>query len=219
MTGRRQFLQNSFLSGVGVVMMTVPGAGGQQERPFNAPAGQATPVGVQPGTQAGITFARAVVVFGPSGAVNGIFVYQPGTKPAAGNGPVLSGTESSKDLYGNAVQGGWTAYSAPGSASWASLLSAALQLNSAGSVTPGMVLAGAAGGVTIDSGSTGAADNQAAVIAQSKNASGVGGRLVSLVADQVQLRASVSANIPVSSAGITTVAQVVAALVSCGVFS
>ena len=216
MTGRRQFLKQTVLGGM--IIMTVPGAGGQQERPFNAPAGQATPVGIQPGTQADITFARAVVVFGPTGAVNGVFVYQPGTRPAAGNGPVLSGTESTKDLYSNPTQTGWTAYASPGSSAWASLLAAALQLNAAGSVSPGLVFAGSAGGVTIDSGTTGAGDSQAGIVALSVNASGVGGRLVSLVSDQTQLTGHASANLPLAHlsqfpiSGAATLAQVITAV-------
>lgn len=200
-------------------MMTVPGAGGQQERPFNAPAGQATPVGVQPGTSAGITFARAVVVFGPSGAINGIFVYQPGTRPGAGNGPVLSGTQASKDLYGNPTQQGWASYNSPGSTTWAKLAAGQVQLNTGSMVSPAAVQMGVAGEVELSSGAVAGGDNQAGVFVASSQASGVSARLVQMVADQVQLRSGVSANIPVSSAGITTVAQVVAALVSCGVFS
>lgn len=188
-------IRRGFLGGM--IAMTIPGAGGQQQRPFTA-GGQSTPTGVQPGVSAGIDFARVVVVFGPTGAVNGVFIYQAGTTPKNGNGPVLSGTLSSTDLYKNAVQQGWVAYSAPGSSSWAALLGAALRLNAPSSVLPGQVFANAAGSVEIESGTTGAADNQASVLVQSANASGLGARLVSLVSDQTQLVASASQNIPLA---------------------
>lgn len=199
--------------------MTIPGAGGQQERPFNAPAGQATPVGVQPGTQGAVDFAQVVIVFGPTGRVNGIFVYKPGTTPGPGNGPILSGTFASKDFYGNAVQPGWVSYAAPGSSVWGALANATLLLNAAASVSPGSVAAFGGGNVLIGSGTTGSGDSQGTVELQSKNASGLGARALLQAVDQVQLTAGASALIPVSSAGITTVAQVVAALQSCGIFS
>jgi hypothetical protein len=46
---------------------------------------------------------RIVVVYGPTGAVTGVFVYAPGTTPKLGNPPVAWMTESAKDPYGNAV--------------------------------------------------------------------------------------------------------------------
>ena len=197
--------------------MTIPGAGGQQQRPFNAPAGQATPVGVQPGTQAGITFARAVVVFGPTGAVNGIFIYQAGTTPANGNGPVLSGTLAPTDPYKNTVQQGWVSYASPGSAAWGALLNGELQLNSPGSVAPGTVAAFGAGNVLAVSGTTGAADAAASFELQSKNASGLAARVAALAVDQLQLTAGASAKLPLAHlsqfpiSGAATLATTIAA--------
>ena len=198
--------------------MTAAGLGGQQERPFNAPAGQATPVGVQPGTQAGITFARVVIVFGPTGAVNGIFIYNPGTTPGAGNGPVLSGTLAAKDPYGNAVQQGWVSYAAPGSSVFGALLNGLLELNAAGSVSPGSVAAFGAGNLLIGSGTTGAADNQASVELQSKNASGKTARVGAFAVDELQLTAGASALLPLAHlsqfpiSGAATLATTIAAV-------
>lgn len=196
--------------------MTIPGMGGQQPPGQGAPRGQKTPPGVQPGTT-GVDFARVVIVFGPSGAVNGVFIYQAGTKPAAGNGPVLSGTLSSKDFYTNVVQQGWVSYASPGSSTYAALLNAHLALSFAGAVSPGLVLMLAAGQISMQSGTTGVSDSPAAVTATSKNANG-GARLVSLVADQVQLNAAASANLPLAHlsqfpiSGAATLATTIAAV-------
>lgn len=81
--------------------------GDQLYPPLNAPPGMQTPVGVQPGVQS-VEFARFLLVFGPSGAVSGVFVYQPGTTPGPGNPPVISITESATDPFGNTVDGGVT---------------------------------------------------------------------------------------------------------------
>lgn len=79
----------------------IPGDG--LRRPVNAPRGQGTPVGVQPGVTNGVEFARQVIVFGPAGTPVGVFVYAPGTTPGPGNVPVASMTAGTKDPYGNTV--------------------------------------------------------------------------------------------------------------------
>lgn len=59
-----------------------------------------------PGVAAGsvnIFRGRLVLVFGPSGAVSGVFVYQAGTVPANGNAPIFWATSSSSDPFGNAI--------------------------------------------------------------------------------------------------------------------
>lgn len=56
-----------------------------------------------PGSSSSIVRARLVIVSGPSGAIEGIFVYKAGTVPGAGNGPILAITNASKDPYGNTV--------------------------------------------------------------------------------------------------------------------
>jgi hypothetical protein len=89
-----------------LLAMTVPGMGGQQEPAINAPAGQATPVGVQPGVSSGIVNAHYVIVSGTGG---GLFIYS-GT-PAAGNPPVIAATAANTDPFGNNVR---PANAAPG---------------------------------------------------------------------------------------------------------
>lgn len=49
---------------------------------------------------------RIVVVYGPAGAVSGVFVYAPGTTPKLGNPPIASMTGGNKDPYNNPVTGG-----------------------------------------------------------------------------------------------------------------
>lgn len=58
--------------------------------------------GIGPG-QSAVTRARVVIVSGPTGAVNGVFVYSPGTTPALGNPPVAWITASSSDPFGNTL--------------------------------------------------------------------------------------------------------------------
>lgn len=50
-----------------------------------------------------VTTAQIVIVSGPTGVVSGVFVYEPGTTPAAGNPPIAGLTASSTDPYGNAI--------------------------------------------------------------------------------------------------------------------
>lgn len=133
--------------------------------------------------------ARLVIVSGPTGAVNGIFIYQPGTTPGAGNGPVLSGTESTADPSGNAVKPGWTSYAAPGSGTYAELINGFLLLNAAGANTPCEVVAQAPGFAVMSSGNAVPSDTPAAVSAQSASANG-GQSLVALTAQLAQLTQS-----------------------------
>ena len=71
-------------------------AGDGLRRPVNAPRGQGTPVGVQPGVSNAIVIANKVIVFGTGG---GVFVYS-GT-PGPGNPPIVSVGGGTKDPYGN----------------------------------------------------------------------------------------------------------------------
>lgn len=157
-------MRRGFLGALaGMIGMTVPGEGGQQQRPFTA-AGQQTPTGVQAGVSAGVDFARTVVVFGPTGAPVGVFIYQAGTTPGAGNGPVLSGTLAADDLYKNAVEQGWVSYSSPGSAQWARLFQGELAINvTASQETPGTVNELGAGGMALNSGTVTLSDSPAEV--------------------------------------------------------
>ena len=65
------------------------------------------PAGISAGNS-NIVRAREVIVFGPSGAVVGIFFYAPGTTPMFGNPPIASLTTSTVDPYGNPVVPGFT---------------------------------------------------------------------------------------------------------------
>ena len=59
-----------------------------------------------PGVAAGsvnIFRGRLVLVYGPSGAVTGVFVYAAGTTPGPGNAPIFWATSSATDPYGNAI--------------------------------------------------------------------------------------------------------------------
>lgn len=74
--------------------------------PLNAPpAGQVLP-GVQPGTSQAVVIANIVIIFGPTGSATGLFVYQPGTTPGAGNPPIAWITANTVDPYGNTIQPG-----------------------------------------------------------------------------------------------------------------
>lgn len=74
--------------------------------PLNAPPAGAPVPGVQPGTTSPVVIANIVIIFGPTGSATGLFVYQPGTKPAAGNPPIAWITANAVDPYGNTVQPG-----------------------------------------------------------------------------------------------------------------
>jgi hypothetical protein len=70
-------------------------------RPLNAPAGQQTLPGVQPGSTGGVTLAQFVIIFGAAGTpqAGGLFIYS--GSPGPGNGPIFSFTSASEDPYGN----------------------------------------------------------------------------------------------------------------------
>jgi hypothetical protein len=83
--------------------MTIPGLGGQTPpRPDQRYAGSQSVV-VAPGSSQ-IVRARVVIVSGAAGAVEGVFVYQPGTTPGAGNPPIFWITAGTTDPFGNAVE-------------------------------------------------------------------------------------------------------------------
>ena len=107
-------------------------------RPLNAPPGVSPAAGVQPGVSTGVEYARIVIVFGPAGAVSGVFVYPAGTTPGAGNAAVESVSNASKDPYGNAIHPGIMSQ-VPGGA-WVSLFQGILNFQG------GSQAAGTAGG-------------------------------------------------------------------------
>lgn len=81
--------------------MTIPGLGGQQPAPWNAPPGGQVATGIQPGVTGAVITAQLVIVSGPSA---GVFVYS-GT-PGLGNPPIVSITAGTSDPFGNPVTPG-----------------------------------------------------------------------------------------------------------------
>ena len=75
--------------------------------PVNAPAGQQTPVGVQPGVSNPVVLARVLIVYGATGG-GGEFVYSaaPGSGDLTGSWVAVAGT----DQFGNVTQKDLTVY-------------------------------------------------------------------------------------------------------------
>jgi Right handed beta helix region len=86
--------------------MTMPGLGGQQPAPMNAPGAGQPGIGVQPGVSNAVVTANKVIIFGSGG---GLFVYS-GT-PAYGNLIQSITASAGTDPYGNSYLGGDTSYS------------------------------------------------------------------------------------------------------------
>jgi hypothetical protein len=61
-----------------------------------------------------VSRVRLVIVSGPSGAIEGVFIYQPGTVPALGNPPIYSATAGTSDPFGNPAKPQSTAYGTDG---------------------------------------------------------------------------------------------------------
>lgn len=146
-----------------------------------------------PGAQAGVVRARQVIVYGPTGAVVGVFVYAAGTTPGPGNGPVDSITRAADDPFGNAVQPDFTAYGSGGA--YAQLTEGVLQfLAAAGQFSPGIVgTFNVAGQCGLSSGEVSSGDNPANVLALSADANG-GISQVSLQAQLVVITGNVTIN-------------------------
>lgn len=91
-----------------LALLGLPLVGDGLVRPQNAPVAQQPQVGVQPGTTGPIVRANTVIVFGPTGAPVGIFIYRQGTTPSLGNPPVISITQpgATQDPYGNTIKAG-----------------------------------------------------------------------------------------------------------------
>jgi hypothetical protein len=95
--------------------MNLRGLGGLPPRPQNAPNAADLVPGIQAGAQNAIVLANVVIVFGPTGTISGLFIYNVGTTPAKGNQPLVSATNASTDPFGNPTIGGSvTAYLAEG---------------------------------------------------------------------------------------------------------
>ena len=227
-------MRRSLLRLLGAGAFTIPGAGGLQRPPVNQPAGQAVPLGVQPGVQGPVVRARLVIISGAGTAIEGVFEYQAGTTPAAGNPPVAWVTNSSADLFDNSLPETGIA-----SAAWVGGVPAWSAL-SAGNVLLSYFGQGAASGlrtlgnanVQLSSGTQSGTDAAAAISLESGAASGKTGGLIALVADNVQLVATASADIPLAALSqfpisgsatlattITAVNALYAALVTAGIFA
>jgi hypothetical protein len=89
--------------------MTMPGLGGQQPAPMNAPGAGQPGIGVQPGVSNAIVTANKVIIYGAGG---GLFVYS-GT-PALGNLIESITGAAGTDPYGNAYLAGNTYYANDG---------------------------------------------------------------------------------------------------------
>lgn len=192
------------------------GLGGTQPPPPNAP-GAITGAAVQAGVTHNVVIANVVLVFAPSGPV-GVFVYAAGTTPGPGNYPIAAMTNQTTDPYGNAIHTGVGSYGGVNLAAVltnASLLLQAAAGQIAGGYSGGL-FSGPAGEIFASSGGTTSSDSLAQLTLKSANAnSGTSAQIQT--AAEVQLNVGASATIPISSSGITTVAQVVSALVSVGI--
>lgn len=203
MIGRRGWLK-------GLLVMTFPGLGGQQPPPQNAaPAGQLTP-GVTPGVT-GQVIARRVIIVGANGE---FLVYNPAI--AAGDLVVSIAGEAGTGLAGDTVQPGVVSYDSSGD--YAQLFGARLNLLASAGVTPSS-LAADPGELIISSGqSTSGFDPQSQIVMFDEQASGSPNGIIELLAGNLKIGTSSSQPVPYPSTGITTVAEVVAALKLVGIF-
>lgn len=134
-----------------------------------APAG--TPMA--PGSQS-VVKARQVIVFGPTGAIVGFFMYAAGTTPGAGNPPVVSITRSSTDPFGNPVDPDVVAYGSGGA--FVELTQGQIVFQAAtGQSGPALITAGNTPGfLDFNSGLATGFDNAAELTLLSSQAGGVG---------------------------------------------
>lgn len=119
---------------------------------------------------------RIVVVYGPAGAVTGVFVYAPGTTPKLGNPPVAWMTESAKDPYGNAVPDPTIGTQNPAAGS-ARLNGASVLVTytpDGPNVAPGAMSQVPSGVLNFNSGGQTLADPQGTLFVFSKNSGGIG---------------------------------------------
>lgn len=146
------------------------------------------------------------------GTGDGVFVYN-GT-PALGNSPVISITEGIVDPYGNTVVPGVTTYDSSGDSN--TLSSSTLFFRPAGAAAPGTIQA-VPGEILISSGAkVSGFDPVAEISLQDQSESGITSGLIQLLAGKTQLIGGATA-IPVSSAGVVTVPQVLAMLRTAGI--
>lgn len=159
--------------------MTIP-AGLPDPRPDQQY--QSSGAAMAPGSQTPVVRARQVIVFGPSGAVVGIFVYAVGTKPGPGNAPVDSITRSATDPFGNPVQPDFVAYG--GGGAYVQLTNGEINfLGSSSQFAPAQVRTeNLAGLLDLGSGLVSGADTLAEITLLSNQANAGGGSQIQLSA-------------------------------------
>lgn len=88
--------------------MTYPGLGGQQQPPYNAPAGQAPQPGVTPGVPPVLRVTEIIIT--PGGTIEGIFTYS--TRPPAAGTLIESSSVATAgvDAFGNHFVTGHASY-------------------------------------------------------------------------------------------------------------
>jgi len=127
-------------------------------------------------SQGVVTRANRVIVFGPTGAIVGVFVYQPGTTPALGNGPIDWMTASTVDPFGNVLPtpGTGTQGASGSGLGWAALSGGSLYLNVSGGTLnlAGQLAAPASGEVQLTGSLQALGDQAATMILLSKNFAG-----------------------------------------------
>ena len=154
-----------------------------------------------------------IVVSAAQEGFTGIFEYSPDV--AAGNLILSMAPAAGTDPEGDAYQPGFVSYSGGG---YAQLFGARLNVSAPGSVTPGS-MAGDPGELVISSGqSTTGFDPQSQIIMIDAEASGSPDGQIQILAGNIKLGVTATEPIPFPSAGITTVAEVVNALIGVGIF-
>jgi hypothetical protein len=115
----------------------------------------------------------------------GLFLYS-GT-PALGNlsASIVPGTAAVTDPEGNTAQPGFTSYAS--STFWAQLLAGVLNFATTGTFTNASFGSNVPGAAYMSSGAAISGDGIAEVLAEATSTSGLGGRLVELIAEYVQM--------------------------------
>ena len=174
-------VRRSVLRVLGLGLFNIPGAGGQTPPRADQQYQSAQPVPVAPGTS-NVVRARLVLVFGPTGTINGVFQYAAGTTPGPGNPPIASITNSLTDPYGNATKQGFVSYGPGGSAVQILGESLFTYFGTAGEQPGAIFEQGQAGQLTFESGGQSPADPQALLTLESQGA-GSGNRQFNVTAD------------------------------------
>lgn len=142
-----------------------------------------------------------------------------GTPPPPPSGSLLisAAGQAGTDDNGNTIVAGLASYG-PGGL-YSQLISGSVNI-SVGANSPSQFATAGAGAAFLSSGQAVVGDSAAQILLVSQDSAvSSGSAEVAILAPIVQLNTGASTTIPVSSAGITTVAQVVAALITAGVFS